>query len=190
MANKNGSIFGFEIRKEYCFIKKYMNYLEDFHSNNWHEITENISGKINTAGYNNKLHFQVEMTVLENSQQAKNILLYAHTTGNFTSEKETDIYLKTFCETLTYIKDNFPNHILLYIQNYNGFDPSKYIDYIKSRVINPNDPLHKTLDILPFENQRRVCHNPPKSITQAMPGIIFSENIKDALQELNGKKII
>ena len=44
--------------------------------------------------------------------------------------------------------------IKYYIQNYIGFDPSKEIGYIQKKSL--ESPVSDALEMLPFENQRRV----------------------------------
>jgi hypothetical protein len=87
-----------------------------------------------------------------------------------------------FHETIQKIAELLPHYFLYYIQNYEGFDPSKQIDYIREQSLIP--PVSQALGIIPFENQRRICKNPPQAVQKAMPNVSFSQDIISALSEL------
>lgn len=143
------------------------------------ELSDEISWLSVSA---DSMHFSVDFLVLQNSDRVKEILIYAHTVWEFNTQEEANAYLYMFISIITFINQQFPTYVLYYIQNYEWFNPTKYIDYIRQKTW--ESPLKQTLEILPFENQRRVCESPPDEITRAMPKVIFSRDIWVALEEL------
>jgi len=127
--------------------------------------------------------FSVEMVVYRNSQRANAIILYSHTLGSFTDREDTDRYLRIFCETISQVRKAFPEHDLFYIQNYEGFDPTSQIDYIRDQSGVP--PVSDALEIIPFSTmQRRVCKHSPEVIRERMPDVHFCPSIPGAIEEL------
>ena len=131
----------------------------------------------------NGMNFIAEMLVCQNTNIAVNkILLYSHTTGKFEKKEDAECYLDIFCTTIKYLSKNFPSQIPYYIQNYEWFDPTWQIEYIKNRA--SQGSVKESLGTIPFERQMRVCENPPEIIKIKMPGIEFCGSIWEALKRL------
>lgn len=159
-----------------------LNPLQKFKSLHWIQ-DENCSEKMSEICIpSNELNFSVEMFVFRNANFVSEILIYSHTVWEFTTEEETDIYLAAFNDTIEYVSRKFPNLVLYYIQNYEWFNPTKFIEHIKNKT--KESPLKETLVLLPFENQRRICEEPPVVIQIAMPGVLFCKDVLVALGEL------
>ena len=156
--------------------------LQEFTSDGWKE-EEKWSYWLHDFNEGKKFNFDVDISVLKNSGRVNSILLYSHTTWTFETQKDVDIYLWIFIQTINYISKKYSDKALYYIQNYEWFDPTKFIDEISTRT--KLSPLKETLELLPFKNQRSVCSNVPKIIQRKMPGVIFNHSIEDALDELN-----
>lgn len=156
------------------------NYQEQLTKQWWQELSPQIDFKTVTQ------NFDVDFIVALNEKYVHSILIYSHTTGTFENQKDADRYIGIFCEVIQEIHQIFPELKLYYIQNYEGFDPSKYIEYIKHQT-QTQPELIKTLKILPFKNQARVAKKTPKIITETMPDIRFSKSIEAAIETLDMK---
>ncbi len=122
------------------------------------------------------------MLVFKNKQQVNSILIYSHTTWKFENQKDVDTYLEIFTEAINSVFENHKFEDLFYIQNYNWFNPTQYIDYILKMT--KESPLKEVLEKLPFENQRRHCDEVPQEVQGKMPNVVFNKSIEEALGDL------
>lgn len=155
-----------------------MNYQQNFNTSYWKENTSLPILPTDTSNFS----FDADMLVYTSKQYVSSLILYSHSTWTFETQEDASCYLTIFSQTIQKVAELFPHYVLYYIQNYERFDPSKQIAYIREESVIP--PVSKALDIIPFERQRRVCKKPPQAVREAMPHVHFSQDIKTALVEL------
>ena len=113
--------------------------------------------------------------------EEKNVLILSDTNGAFLKRKDVLRYLARFYSVITQTREVFGSEDLFYIQDYEDFDPTKFLDLIYRAT--QRNKIRSALEIIPFEKQRRICKNPQQGFDK-FKGLSFCSSLESAMKDL------
>lgn len=155
-------------------------YLEE---KGWEEVTNHYAfPRRACVGEDKKFHYTASFSLWFQREIGK-VLIMADTNGCFEEEQEVKQYLARFAFIIQQTRKAFVSEDIIYIQNYQDFDPTKFLNFIHTK--SQEGQVATALKTLPFEKQRRIGpQDPCAEGFNKFKGLAFCKDIEEALVSL------